>query len=174
MVKVDIEVLGKMSYEEGAELLTAAGYVKKEVVTSDAVELSDFVRNEYWTLYDNGGETADTVSWTEYFNILKYNFDRSNDEEIIRAEWERMRVQWCEGCTVTVEERKAIAEALGNYKYVLDDEGIQEWIDDSTITLSRCRNGRDCVWVITDSFDCAVYVDSLEELSDKEVEEQLL
>lgn len=85
MVKVDIEELKKLNYEEGAELLTAAGYVRGEEATADAAELSDFVRDEYWRLYGEDGETADTVSHAEYFNGS--NID---DEEIIRAGWERV------------------------------------------------------------------------------------
>ena len=85
-----------------------------------------------------------------------------------------MELQWYHGREVTEQERKAITEALGNFAYVLNDEDIQRWIDDSTITLNDCRNDRDCVWVIADNYECAVYVDRLENLSDNEVKEQLL
>lgn len=87
---VDIEVLKKLNYEQGAELLTAAGYVKEEESAADAAGLSDFVRDEYWRLYSDDGETADAVEWTEYFNILKHNPGDLDDEEIIRAGWERV------------------------------------------------------------------------------------
>lgn len=82
---IDIEVLKKLNYEQGAELLTAAGYVREEEATADAPGLADFVRDEYWRLYNEDGETADTVSHAEYFNGS--NID---DEEIIRAGWERV------------------------------------------------------------------------------------
>lgn len=85
-----------------------------------------------------------------------------------------MELQWYHGREVTEQERKAITEALGDYAYVLNDEDIQRWIDDSTITLNECRNGRYCVWVVTEAFGRVVYVDNLEGLSDTEVEEQLL
>lgn len=90
MKKVDIEVLKKLNYEEGAELLTAAGYVESDGTTADASGLADFVRDEYWRLYDEDGETADTVTWTEYFNILRHNPGDLDDEEIIRSGWERV------------------------------------------------------------------------------------
>lgn len=90
MTKVDIEELKKLNYEQGAELLTAAGYVRGEEATADAAGLSDFVRDEYWRLYSDDGETADTVEWTGYFNILKHNPGDIDDEEIIRAGWERV------------------------------------------------------------------------------------
>lgn len=89
MTKVDIEVLKKLNYEEGVELLTAAGYVESNGATADASGLADFVRDNYWKLYDEDGETVDTVSWVEYFNILKRNAGDLDDEEIIRAGWER-------------------------------------------------------------------------------------
>ena len=85
MKKVDIEELKKLNYEQGAELLTAAGYAREEEATADASGLADFVRDEYWRLYDEGGETADTVSYAEYFNGS--NID---DEEIIRAGWQHV------------------------------------------------------------------------------------
>lgn len=88
MVKVDIEELKALNYEQGAELLTASGYVREEEATADAAGLADFVRDEYWRLYNEDGETADTVTWTEYFNILKHNPGDLDDEEIIRAGWE--------------------------------------------------------------------------------------
>lgn len=87
---VDIEELKVLNYEQGAELLTAAGYVRGEGATADAAGLSDFVRDEYWRLYSDDGETADAVEWTEYFNILKHNPGDLDDEEIIRAGWERV------------------------------------------------------------------------------------
>ena len=55
-----------------------------------------------------------------------------------------------------------------------NDEDIQRWIDDSIITLNGCRNGRECVWIITDNYECAVYVDSLKEMANAEIEKQLL
>lgn len=49
---VDIEELKKMNYEQGAELLTAAGYVKGEESTADERRPSGFAKDEYWRLYD--------------------------------------------------------------------------------------------------------------------------
>ena len=90
MAKVDIEELKKLNYEQGAELLTAAGYVKGEESTADAAGLSDFVRDEYWRLYDEDGETADTVTWAEFFNFLKHTAGDMDNEKIICAGWERV------------------------------------------------------------------------------------
>lgn len=51
-----------------------------------------------------------------------------------------MELQWYHGREVTEQERKAITEALGNFAYFLNDEDIQRWIDDSTITLTAWKN----------------------------------
>lgn len=94
MVKVDFEVLKKLNYEQGAELLTAAGYAESDGATADASGIADFVRDNYWKLYDEGGETVDTISWVEYFNIIKYNPGDLNDEEIVRAGWEHLEYDY--------------------------------------------------------------------------------
>lgn len=94
MVKVDFEVLKKLNYEQGAELLTAAGYAESDGATADASGIADFVRDNYWKLYDEGGETVDTISWVEYFNIIKYNPGDLNDEEIVRTGWEHLEYDY--------------------------------------------------------------------------------
>ena len=91
MTKVDIEVLKKLNYEDGKKLLIAAGYDGGDQVTDVSAGLADFVRDEYWRLFDEDTDgIADVITWTEYFNIIKYNPGDLNDEEIIRAGWERM------------------------------------------------------------------------------------
>lgn len=90
MEKVDIEVLKKLNYEQGAELLALVGYVESDETTADASDIADFVRDNYWKLYDEGGETVDIVSWVEYFNVLKHNAGDLDDEEIIRAGWQHV------------------------------------------------------------------------------------
>lgn len=93
MVKVDIEELKKMNYEQGAELLTAAGYYEWYSATDVSAGTADFVRDENWVLCaddaDPYTEAVDSVSWTEYFNIVKHNPGDLDDEKIIRAGWER-------------------------------------------------------------------------------------
>jgi hypothetical protein len=89
MKKVDIEVLKKLNYEDGKKLLIAAGYDGGDQVTDVSAGLADFVRDEYWRLFDeDADEIADVITWTEYFNIIKYNPGDLNDEEIVRAGWE--------------------------------------------------------------------------------------
>ena len=75
------------------------------------------------------------------------------------------------------QEMKAIKEALGyiNYSDVAEDsQMLQEWLDDGTISICVGRSERSAVWVITDSHESAVYVDTLEPLSQNEIAKEFL
>lgn len=81
------------------------------------------------------------------------------------------------GEALSQKEVEAIKEALYNIYYdsVADDEEqTQAWIDDDSITIHKCRNGRDAVWIVTESDEVAVYIDTLDTLSQEEIEEQLM
>lgn len=80
---------------------------------------------------------------------------------------------WNENTKVEDKENKAIIEALNEINYELDEESIQSWINDDTITLNTCRNGRDVIWILTENKEVCVYIDDLSFLSEKEIEEQL-
>ncbi len=80
---------------------------------------------------------------------------------------------WNENTKVEDKEKKAIIEALNEINYELDEENIQSWINDDTITLNTCRNGRDVIWILTENKEVCVYIDDLSFLSEKEIEEQL-
>lgn len=81
------------------------------------------------------------------------------------------------GEALSQKEVEAIKEALCNINYdsVADDEErTQAWIDDDSITINTCRNGRDVVCILTESDEVAVYIDTLDTLSQEEIEEQLM
>lgn len=80
---------------------------------------------------------------------------------------------WNENTKVEDREKKAIIEALNEINYELDEENIQSWINDDTITLNTCRNGRDVIWILTENKGVCVYIDDLSFLNEKEIEEQL-
>jgi len=80
---------------------------------------------------------------------------------------------WNENTKVEDREKKAIIEALNEINYELDEENIQSWINDDTITLNTCRNGRDVIWILTENKEVCVYIDDLLFLNEKEIEEQL-
>lgn len=80
------------------------------------------------------------------------------------------------GKTLTEQEVKAIREALNNINYydVADDaERMQEWLEDDTISVCECRNKRKAVWILVECNETAVYIDSLESLTEDEIKEQL-
>lgn len=84
-------------------------------------------------------------------------------------------MKWYEDREVTSKEREAIDEALSTFNYNLSDDDIQRWINDDTISLNTCRNGRDVVWILLeDNNEACVYVDNLKKLTNEEIKNQLL
>lgn len=75
------------------------------------------------------------------------------------------------------QERKAVKEALeliGYYDVSENENSIQEWLDDDTISICTCRSGRDAVCIITESHESVIYIDTLEPLSQEEITKELL
>ncbi len=84
-------------------------------------------------------------------------------------------MKWYEDREVTSKEREAIDEALSLFDRDLSDDDIQRWIDDDTISLNTCRNGRDVVWILLeDNNEACIYVDNLKKLTNEEIKNQLL
>ncbi len=84
-------------------------------------------------------------------------------------------MKWYEDREVTSKEREAIDEVLSLFDRDLSDDDIQRWIDDDTISLNTCRNGRDVVWILLeDNNEVCVYVDNLKKLTNEEIKNQLL
>lgn len=84
-------------------------------------------------------------------------------------------MEWYADREVTSKEREAIVEALSLFNCNLSDDDIQRWIDDDTISLNTCRNGRDVVWILLeDNNEACVYVDNLKKLTNEEIKNQLL
>lgn len=84
-------------------------------------------------------------------------------------------MKWYEGREVTSKEREAIDEALSLFNCDLSDNDIQRWIDDDTISLNTCRNGRDVVWILLENNnEACIYVDNLKKLTNEEIKNQLL
>lgn len=75
------------------------------------------------------------------------------------------------------QERKAVREALEYIDYLdvaESPEMLQEWLDGETISICTSRSGRSAVWIITESHESAVYVDTLEPLSQEEITKEFL
>jgi hypothetical protein len=84
-------------------------------------------------------------------------------------------MEWYVDREVTSKEREAIDEALSLFDRDLSDDDIQRWIDDDTISLNTCRNGRDVVWILLeDNNEACIYVDNLKKLTNEEIKNQLL
>ena len=67
VVKVDFEEIKQMNYEAGKKLLESLGYVGGDVGETES-NISDYATDEYFTLYDEDGETVDVVSYEMYCN----------------------------------------------------------------------------------------------------------
>lgn len=74
-------------------------------------------------------------------------------------------------------EQKAIIKGLEHIDYYdsQNPEFIQTLIDDGSITINTARSGRDAVWIIIDDIkEAALYVDTLDMLSDEDIQRELL
>ena len=78
---------------------------------------------------------------------------------------------------LTKSEQKAIIKGLEHIDYYdsKNPEFIQTLIDDDSITINTARSGRAVVWIIIDDIkEVALYVDTLDILSDEDVKHELL
>lgn len=78
---------------------------------------------------------------------------------------------------LTNQEIKAIKEALellGYYDVAESKNTMQEWLADDAIGICTCRSGRTAAYIITDCEEACVYVDTLEQLTDVQIERELL
>ena len=78
---------------------------------------------------------------------------------------------------LTKSEQKAITAGLKHIGYYdsQNPEFIQTLIDDDSITINTARSGRAVVWIIIDDIkEVALYVDTLDILSDDDIQRELL
>ena len=74
-------------------------------------------------------------------------------------------------------EKRAIIKGLEHIDYYdsQNPEFIQMLIDDNSITINTAWSGRAVVWIIIDDIkEVALYVDTLDILSDEDVKRELL
>ena len=50
---------------------------------------------------------------------------------------------------------------------------LKQLMDTDTITTNKARNGREVIWYMTELTNICVYTDTIEELSEAEIEDQL-
>lgn len=73
------------------------------------------------------------------------------------------------------EQIAAIEKAAENIGVDTTADNLERYYKDTTITLNIGRNDREVAWIIfSDSLQSCVYVDTLEELTEEEIKEQLL
>lgn len=90
IIIISMNELRDLDHEHGASVLTAAGYVEKDTVTSSISGCTDFVTDEYWVLYNENDEPVDVITYAEFFNIIKHNVDDIDDVDIISNSWQRV------------------------------------------------------------------------------------
>lgn len=78
--KVDFEKIRQMDYESGKKLLESLGYVGGAVGETES-NISDYVQDEYFTLYDEEGEALDVVSYEMYCNGYE------DDVRVVKQRW---------------------------------------------------------------------------------------
>ena len=74
-------------------------------------------------------------------------------------------------------EKRAIIKGLKHIDYYdsQNPEFIQTLIDDDSITINTARSGCAVVWIIIDDIkEVALYVDTLDILSDDDIQRELL
>ncbi len=77
---------------------------------------------------------------------------------------------------LTDQEKKAIKQAvkeLGYFDVAENEATLCEWYENGTASINIARNGRAVAWVLLESAEKALYVDTLEELTEEEIESEL-
>ena len=86
ITKVNIKDLENLSFEEGKKLLENLGYINNKLQSQNTEKLkngiSDYVSDQYFSLYDEENIELDTVSFETYYNRVG-----ENNEEIVKTCW---------------------------------------------------------------------------------------
>ena len=75
---------------------------------------------------------------------------------------------------ITEKEKEAMVKLLDIAGIESDIETMKRFVKDDSLTINTARNGRDVAWMLTENQNIAVYVDSLQELSEEEIERELM
>ena len=65
---INIKEIEEKNYEEGAEMLKEAGYVKEEETADTNYTLGDITYDEWWVLRDEDGNEVHRVSFVRYYD----------------------------------------------------------------------------------------------------------
>lgn len=91
MIKVNVEELKKLNYEDGKKLILANGYEQTNTGISEDSPSCDYISDEYFTLLGEDGEELHIVSYSQYMNK---NDEPSNDDGsadiVVKEGWEEV------------------------------------------------------------------------------------
>lgn len=68
---------------------------------------------------------------------------------------------------------KSILAAIEKIYNKIGNRNIIDYIRHEYLTENTCRNGRDVLWFMDEDNNVAIYIDTLEFLTEEEIEEQL-
>ncbi|MCR5254627.1 MAG: hypothetical protein K6D96_01725 [Acetatifactor sp.] len=68
---------------------------------------------------------------------------------------------------------KSILKAIEKLYSIIGDRDILNDIKTDILTENTCRNGRAVLWYLTENTDVAIYIDTLELLTETEKEKEL-
>lgn len=89
-MKIDISVLKGKTLEEGAKILETAGYIADGNGTTES-NISDFVSDTYYTLFDSDDVELDKISYVEYLNKKSNSEpDDEPDYDVVKSSWEKV------------------------------------------------------------------------------------
>lgn len=72
------------------------------------------------------------------------------------------------------DEKEAYAAVLKESMHDFEDDFINKMIEQNELSVNTGRSGRDIAWLYLNDEEAAVYVDTLEPLTDTEIEIELL
>ena len=71
-------------------------------------------------------------------------------------------------------EKEAMVKLLDIAGIESDIETRNRFVKDDSLTINTLRNSRNVAWLLTENQNIAVYVDDLQELTEEEIERELM
>lgn len=68
---------------------------------------------------------------------------------------------------------KSVLLAIKKLYQHLGTDSVIEDIDGDTLTENQCRNGRNVLWYLDETNNVAIYIDTLELMTEEEIEKEL-
>ena len=162
--------------KQGIQLIRVAAYCR--VSSSSADQLNSYATQiDYYTKLAKKKK----AEW----NLIEIFADEgiSGMKAKNRPEFQRM-IRMCELHQIDLIVTKSVSRFARNVKEALEyigyfdvaesPEMLQEWLNDDTISICTGKSGRSAVWIITESHESVIYIDTLEPLSQEEITKEFL